>query len=1106
LATGFVMFHLYQHPDLDTLAALLAALRGRRAPASPLAPDTIIVPNRGTGRWLQAELAESEGCAANLDLPVPGRFVWTMLRDTLGAPDSADFERERLVWHLYALLPSVHVAEVQRYLAAAPRERHRYQLAEQLADLFDSYLVHRRDLIRAWEAGREAHYPPANWQAPVWRALIERRPVAHRAELMERFLARAERGELDPAGWPDPVYAFALPDLPADYVRLLYAMGRYVDVHFFLPNPSAIYWGDTPAKPVAPVQAGMAAREDIEANAPAHPLLASLGRAGRDFLRVLYADEFAAMQEPELGVDFAPQPPAGESLLQRVQAGVMTGEIEPEARQAPDDSLQIHACHGPLREVQVLHDRLLDLLSRWPDLQPRQIVVLLPDVARYAPAIQSVFDAADEGRRIPYALADRPRRDSHPIVQTFQQLIDLPLSRWTASEVLALAGIPAVMRRFGLDAGDRELLHHWIPAAGVRWGLDRETRAATAAADFDQNTWRFGLDRLLLGFAQRAENVLFDGVAPWSDLEGNSAAAVGRLWLLLDRLRAWRDALSEAADAATWQQRLNDMAGDLFAVDADDPGETAALETVHEAVAVLEGAAASLATDTLSWEAVREALLGALNGGAQRQPLVHGGVTFAGLEPLRGVPFEVVCMLGMDDGVFPRQDGQREFNLLQKHPRVGDPSVRDTERMTFLQSLMAARRCFYLSYTGRSVQDGEALQPSPVVGELLDYLHTWHFTDIDGDACRDAIVLEQPMHPFSPRYFDGETKGLFTFDNAWRAATRAQLGEREAPATLVDNTRLPQPDPTTPVDLGDLQRFYRHPAQWFFRERLHLELAEQAAILDDDEPRGLDGLEQHRLRERLFARAKAEGHGSLDTQPSALERARGRLPPAPLGASDHARAADDVNALLPVYWQWQAQAEAEAPVEIDLELADGTRVLGRVPGVGPEEMRRLRPGGLRLGHKLPWWLAYLAVVASGHEIGLRLAGTRDGNARQLAGQIDAETARAYLQAAVEHYRDGHTRPLLFEGYIAEHYLDELATISSTTGAPKTPDAALKDTNGRLRNKQKRWHPADDAWLQPLFELSSEPLGTTVEESTLVQIAETVASPIHQHLAEPGDAA
>ncbi len=1083
------MFHLYQHPDLGALASVLSVLRERSSSATPLTPDTVIVPNRGTARWLQASLASDDGIAANLAMPVPGRFVWQMLRDTLpGEPDSTDFARERLVWHLYALLPGLSVPAVQRYLASEPRERHRYQLAAELANVFDAYLIHRRDVLAAWEAGRESSEPPADWQAPIWRALVARLDTRHRAALMSEFLQAAQANRLDTTQAPDPIYAIALVDLPPDYLRLLYALGQYVDVHFLLPNPSAAYWGDAARRPVA----AHATADD----APAHPLLASFGRTGRDLLRVLYSDEFAAIHEPDLGAALAPQPPGESCLLHRMQSAVIQEEppdgqdIDP----AADTSVQIHACHGPWREMQVLQDRLLDLLSRWPDLEPRDILVLLPDVAGYAPAIHSVFGAARGSHHLPYRVTNVPRRDTHPIAQTFQQLMELPLSRWTASEVLALAGVPAVRRAFGLDDADLEQLHAWIPAAGVRWGLDAADRARQGAAAFGQNSWQFGLDRLLLGLSQSDDTALVDGVAPWNDLEGGPAAAVGRLWSLVVRLCHWRDRLTEPADAATWQNRLNAMADELFALDPDDPAEAAALSTVHEAVSVLAGAAASMVDETLSWEAVREALLGALGGSGQRQPLVSGGITFAGLEPLRGVPFEVIAMVGMDDGVFPRQDGQREFSLLQKHPRTGDPSVRDTERLTFLQALMGARRCFYVSYTGRNRIDGEALKPSPAVGELLDYLHAWHFPAWAHQDVVAAMLTEQPMHPFSPAYFRGDER-LFTFTGEWLTAARAQCRARQPPEPWLDDGRLAVAD-QAPVDLGALTAFVRHPAQWFFRECLGLPLDDADEQPPDEEPRALDNLGMHALRERLFEQARRTGMSELPAQPDPLERARGHLPPTPLGQREYAEAAATINAVLPSYW---ARLTDTTSLSLDFRLDDGTRVMGRVADVADDALHRLRPGPLRAKQLLPWWLAYLAVAASGRELALEVIGTHRGELDYRRAALTPDQARAHLGEAIAWFRAGQARPLLFEPYLAEHYLDQRAKTDRKTGAATTPDEALRSTNGWLTNQ---WHPphaVNDPWLRPLFAPGNSPLGATRDESTLAHMAEAVLMPLRDSL-------
>ena len=337
------MFRLYQHHDAATLAALLAALRARDRPASPLVADTLIVPNRGTARWLQAELAASEGTVANLELPLMAKFVWSVLRATLeGVPEHSDYSRERLVWYLHALLPTIDRPEVAYYLSASASSRQRFQLAERLADVFDQYLIHRRDLLAAWEAGREDAEPPACWQAPVWRALVKRLEPRHRAHLLGEFLDRARAGTLDRDALPARVFAFALVDLPLDYLRLLRALGEIIDVHFLLPNPSTAWWGEARRAPVAPPEltapATAAPGADLETHDADvdHPLLASLGRAGRDFLQHLYGDTDAVdIAEPELGPAFEPSPPTGNTLLARMQADLITGNVSTPATDRP---------------------------------------------------------------------------------------------------------------------------------------------------------------------------------------------------------------------------------------------------------------------------------------------------------------------------------------------------------------------------------------------------------------------------------------------------------------------------------------------------------------------------------------------------------------------------------------------------------------------------------------------------------------------------------------------------------------------------------------------------------------------------------------------------
>jgi len=1100
------MFHLYHHHDLDRLADLLAVLLGRRERSHILEPDTVIVPNRGVGRWLQMQLAGHRGVAANLAMPLPARFIWQLIPQLLpGSPDSAEFERHRMRWHLYALLPELARAEpaIGAYLSGVPRDVYRLQLAGQLADVFDQYLIYRPGLLSQWQAGRETAQAPDHWQAVVWRTLTQRLGDAHRAALLQRGVEALTNDGLRPGdSLPGSIYCFALGQLPPEYVKFLYALAQRIGVHFLLPNPCDGYWGDIQHRPVsldtAPAQELPDAEQFIEQG---HPLLASLGRGTRDLLRVLYSDELSAIHEPALGEALAYERPGGDTLLARVQGDLIDMDAPRlDAGIADNDvSVQVHACHGPLREVQVLQDQLLDLLGRDTSLTPRDIVVMMPDPDAYGPAIQGVFGAAEGGRYLPYSLSDRARSTSHPIVQSFGRLLDLPLSRWTAEEMLALAAVPAIARRYRLDEAGLASAREWAASAGVRWGYDAGTRANFGVGALEQNTWRFGLDRLLLGIAQSDEETLVDGVAPWSDLEGGATAALGRLWLLLERLHGWSAALAAPAVATDWQDRLNGMIEAMFAADPDDDHEQRALEEVRAAIAVLDDAAGCMSEESLSWEAVREILRAELAQPGSRQPFLSGGITFCGLMPLRTVPFRIVCLLGMDDGAFPRQEANRAFNVLRARPRLGDHSVREGDRLLFLQALTAAREVVYVSYIGQDVVTGEQLPPSPLVGEWLDFLHGHYFAGFDRDAFEQRLIARQPMHPFSERYFRPlpSQPRLFTFAREWQPAGHAGRCRRIEAPPFVDGTRAAPPD-EGPIELAELRRFFDHPLRYFLRDRLAVALAPVEAAIEDSAPLQLDSLSAYHLRGDLLERAQRHQLDSIPPQPDALSRARGILPPAPLDAACFAAQAEQVNHLLPVWRQWTREGARGGWLDIDVSLG-GERVLGRIApvwrGDGP---RLLRPGRLRMRYKLRSWIDYLAFRCAGHDGSLRLAGLDGADpAVVYSASLDVETAREHLAQLIALFREGQYEPLLFLPDLAQDYLEQ------TLANNKAPAEALGHLNNSLNNSYQRPREMQDPFFTRFILRPDAPLGATPGQTRFCELAAAVcALPYTQLRMEP----
>lgn len=1110
------VLYVYHHHSLARLAELLGALMQRSRGGAPLRPEQVIVPNQGVGRWLQGELAQSDGVAANIEFPLFATFAWQSLRPALAlSPVAEGWFRDRMRWELFALLPDVadEVPAVARYLAGEPRELVMLQLAERLADVFDQYQVFRADLLAQWDRGGDGGVAAsAAWQGDVWRALRVRLGPRHRALVLREMVSKltggpAALGPIDPR----PLYVFATADLPPDYLRLLYALGRVRDVHLLLPNPSEAYWGDIRSTRLAlraPRPANLPAAERRVAEG--HPLLAALGRPLRDCLHLLYADELAGIQEPELGAAMAYEPPQGGRLLERLQRGIITLSAGPDVNPpAPDDvSIQVHACHGVLREVQVLHDQLLDLLAAEPSLMPRDILVAMPDPSRYGPAIRSVFGGATGPRRIPWSLADQSRRAAHPLVQALRELCELPQSRWSGSEVLAFAAVAPVMRRFGLDETGLLTVTHWLQEAGVRWGLDADTRERLGAGRYDEHTWAFGLDRLLLGAMLDDPDALIEDVSPWTGLEGGATVLAGALTRLVQALARWQALLGEARPADQWRGALNAALQTFFAIDEDDRGEREAMVEIHAALEALDLAAAALGDTPLGWPVVREVLLAQLGRAGARQPYLSGGVTFGDLRSLAGVPFRVVCLLGMNDGEFPREDAGAGINLVLGEHRLGDRRNRDQDRLAFLQLMLAARDVFYVSYVGCDVRTGEKLEASTTVTEWLEFLRDHHCGGLSRDDFQARVVTRQPMQPFSPRYFASEAAHgrVFTFSGRWRAGAAASGVERTRPPRFDDGARL-QAEPEATVTLESLQRFYRDPPAAFLRERLGLALGDDQTHGEDDEALALDGLAAWRLRSTLLARMAAGEALSGESPPRAWQR-RALLPPPPLDQAAWREAMASVQSLHELQTHWHAPAPV--PLDLDVALPDGRRLTGRLRDWRPGGLHRVHAGKLKMKRLLSGWIDLLALTAAGHEGALFIAGAPKKDDPEICVlQVTADDALPLLARLVEWYDEGQRGPLPFHADVSGKYAtallqvaDELDLDAAERGVEahgETGAAALLDLNRRLGESsdwsenelsRAREHPYFAPLLWP-----DTPLGATPGDTAFCAMSAAVCLPL-----------
>ena len=926
--------------DADTLAPGLMIIHGNRLetlrelvvdwmrthPLGPLENEVILVQSNGIAQWLQMALAADtdqggSGIAAALDVQLPARFLWDSYRGVLGrdaVPEQSPLDKQPLLWRLMRLLPELleqpEFVPLKRFLADDSDCRKRYQLAERLADLFDQYQVYRADWLNDWAAGEDRIGLAREgfrqleaeevWQPALWRAVLAdvgiERLSDSRAGIHPRFVEYLLNTEQRPASLPRRVIVFGISSLPAQTLEALAVIGRFSQVLLGVLNPCQFHWGDIVAdqdllrhqyrrqqrRPGAPVQL-----DDSTLHQHAHPLLAAWGKQGRDYINLLdqhderaaYEARFAAINGGRVDLFDEPQ---GSHLLAQLQSDILelrplteTREHWPALQAEQDHSLRFHLAHSPQREVEILHDQLLDAFANDPTLKPRDIIVMVPDVNTYAPHIQAVFGqySPDDPRAIPYTLADQGQRGQEPLLIALEHLLRLPDSRLPVSEVFDLLDVPALRNRFELNELELPTLHRWIEGAGVRWGLDQQRREALGMpAGLEANSWRFGLRRMLLGYAGGGATA-WQGIEPYDEIGGLDAALIGPLSQLLQRLDEYEQQLRQPAAPVVWGQRLRQLLEDFFSVDTER--DQLLLAQLHESLANwLELCEAVKLDSPLPLNVVVEAWLDGAGQSQLSQRFLAGAVNVCTLMPMRAIPFKRICLLGMNDGDYPRAQPPLDFDLMGRDYRPGDRSRREDDRYLLLEALLSARDGLYISWVGRSIRDNSERPPSVLVGQLRDHLAAgWCLPD--GGDLLAALTTEHPLQPFSRRYFSADS-ALFSYAREWRQLHNSRAGDDEdqplAPATL-----------EAPIELLALQRFLRNPVEHFFAARLKVWLQEQHSTSEDDEPFALDGLQRHQLSQWLLEQVQ-QGDLQDDWQALLLEQAsrlqqRGSLPLAGFG-------------------------------------------------------------------------------------------------------------------------------------------------------------------------------------------------------------------------------
>jgi len=1053
------VFQVYHSNQLALLKDLLIALMQGSKPAHPFESETILVQSPGMAQWLQLEIAQATGISANIDFPLPASFIWQQFKQALpDVPDKSPFNKMSMTWQIMQLLPDCledpDFAALLHYLEDDLYLRKRFQLSQKIADIFDQYLVYRPEWIEAWENVSEQQIGQwgtdnnnstpewlgeHRWQAKLWKKLTLtiaesfkiQGKAYHRAGLYKDFLevlqSKVTLGHL-----PKRIFVFGISALPESYLQALVGLAKHCDVHFLLTNPCRYYWADivdpkllakrfaqsrqklTVSKgeikhlPDSSWQKNASHLQWAESGDPdnevGNPLLASMGKMGRDFLFQLYSLE---QQEMDAFVDIN-----RDSLLHHIQADILDLQDSAQALSADassrivlardDRSITLHLCHSVMREVEVLHDNLLAMFDADNTLKPKDIIVMVPNIDHYAPYVQAAFASVEQQRYIPFSISDVSAQQENPILSSFLQLLNLNQSRYTREDILALLEVPAILQRFKLNQNDFVLLQKWINESSIRWGLDEKSAAQWDLPRLSQNSWLFGIRRMLLGYAM--SDTLFEGISPYDEVQGLQGDLLGRFIDFIDALIQLQEELKQPYNASGWQSFVYRLVENFYLEDDDNSAVLTIIRS--EMDNLLAHTDQADFTQPISLFVIIEHLQQHLSGQANSQRFLAGQINFCTLMPMRSIPFKVVCLLGMNDGQYPRNIVPMGFDLMAGHRKRGDRSRREEDRYLFLEALLSAQEKFYISYIGRDINDNSEKMPSVLVAELLNYCQQGFVlkdnqldkSSVAEKALSAFLSCHYPMQSFSERYYQGEFK---TYNPNWWHALQEQKGAEDA-----GEDRLVALDqPLIEVSLEQLKRFLNHPCKAFFNQRLDVYFELDNSEQDSNEPFSLDNLQRYQLKHQQFEYA-LEGK-SLE-QLFSEKRAAGGLPFGEFAALIFNKDVAQMEALAELTASYFI-GEIET-INIDIQFAE-KRLIGELSDHCENGLVRVKTGGIKGKDVLTLWLEHLCYcIAYGQHLNSSLFGQESGLYFE---EVPADYAYNKISELIELYEAGLQQPLPF---------------------------------------------------------------------------------------------
>ena len=1100
------MLNIIQSNRMEALQAQFHKLLKVSPLQSPFDKEVVLVQSPGMSQWLKIGLSEHLGIAAQVDFPLPSSFIWQLYQQLLpNVPKESAFNKPNLAWKLFAILPNCIdeplYLPLKTYLEGDIDGQKTFALCEKIADVYDQYLMYRPHWIATWDSGKDeledVDVNIAPWQSDLWRRIVKLskelgQSQFHRANMQGQLLAALET--MDDSLLPKRISLFGISAIASSQLEVFEALSKKTDVFLFFFNPSEHYWGDiidekTAAKiaakyakmPLIEAQQKKQTNPDGEYYFIGNPLLSSWGKLGRDYFEQLvqldarwidgFIDVFDDTLLGQVQSEIYQLAFKGESLTDNKEWFINDEGKLPIS--ANDTSITLSDCHTPLREVERLHDYLLNLFNQNPALTPKDIIVMMPDVGTYSPYIEAVFGGAQGSRYIPYALADLAIEQEKPVLSSFASLANLPFSRFGVSDILDLLQVTQIAEKFGLEAHEYEQIQYWLERVGVKWGINAEHKSSFDLPTIDLNTWQHGLNRLLLGIAQRDEQCPFNGIYSADEVEGMALDTLNKLVGFIDVLQNFKEQLTPDDTLTNKVLILGELLNAIYESESDDSWDLLVLQKVleelqkHHDNGDYSQAVSQRIVSYLIKQGIQEKGVG--------QRFLVGQVNFCTLMPMRAVPFKVVCMLGLNDADYPRNVQPIGFDLVPySKKQKGDRSRKLDDRYLFLEALLSARDSLYMSYIGRSCFDNQPRMPSTLVSELLEYIGRSFILNNTGPIIPgklefrlpNCLIHQQHLQPFnSANYLKSNEQSSALDNHSYNPIWLPSESIMVQPVSALDVT------PPETLDLDSFIRSVCNAQESFYQQTLGLRLPQFNEVAKDEEPFSLDALRRYFYLDEIL-------DANINEQPLSIEQIlqRGELPQANVGSLIFEGMEHRVDALAGQVKE-QIKGGKSEPIEVALQI-ENTKIEGWLNHIYLQKQVFYRSASIKAKDLIKGFIYHLAAQSMDQNVETLLLGLDKQISYAPISKADAD---ALLSDWFELYKALRKEPIPFFPVSGYEYVKSGGDIGKAMGkfSPQYigrgegENPYIRLTVQSLNDCQEEFIKWSDKLLAPLFEHAKE---------------------------------